>query len=183
MAAKKTSKKQSKSDFIRSQPTLSAADIVAKAKAEGFKLSSALVYMVRGRATPKKTAPKKTAPTKTGAKKTLKAAASKQPTRSKADFVRARSHLSPKEIVEDAKAEGLKLDPAYVHNVRGYDRTAAKQARRRTAAPKSTASSGIRTADANVENLLKAAAAELGLGRSIEILQAERARVRAVIAG
>jgi hypothetical protein len=33
----------------------------------------------------------------------------------------------------------------------------------------------------SVEDLLKAAAAELGLGRAIEILQGERARVRAVI--
>ena len=38
---------------------------------------------------------------------------------SKADFVRARSHLSPEEIVEDAKAAGLKLDTSYVYNVRG----------------------------------------------------------------
>jgi hypothetical protein len=34
-----------------------------------------------------------------------------------------------------------------------------------------------------VEDLLRAAAAELGLGRAMEILEGERARVRAVLGG
>ncbi len=46
--AKKTPKKQSKSDFVRVQPaTLSAADVLAKAKAAGLKITPQLVYKVR----------------------------------------------------------------------------------------------------------------------------------------
>jgi hypothetical protein len=39
------------------------------------------------------------------------------------------------------------------------------------------------TLGAKAENVLKAVAAELGLGRAMEILAGERARVRAVIEG
>jgi hypothetical protein len=215
MAAKKSSKKQSKSDFIRQQPaTLSAADVIAKGKEAGMTFTSSLVYMVRGRqdgkATPKKTAtktvnPKQTAPKKLSAAPKQKASAKKststtpgrsaspKETGSKADFVRARAHLSPKEIVEDAKAAGQKLDVNYVYKVRGYDKTTAKRkstARRpvgkKPAAKTATtkpAASDVRPSDAKVETLLRAVAAELGLGRAIEILQDERARVRVVIGG
>jgi hypothetical protein len=51
MPKAKTAKKQSKSDYIRAQlATLTAPEIVAKAKAAGLKLTSQLVYAVRGRA-------------------------------------------------------------------------------------------------------------------------------------
>jgi hypothetical protein len=138
--------------------------------------------MVRGRtAKPKKRA------TKTSATKTT-ISSTKAPITNKADFVRARLHLSPKEIVEDAKATGVKLDVGYVYNVRGATKTAAKRkvtalaARRSTArrappvvAPTATTSSA--------EELLRAAAAEIGLGRAIELLLGERARVHAVLRG
>jgi len=39
----------SKSDFIRANPTLSALELVAKAKEQGMSLSAVLVYKVRGR--------------------------------------------------------------------------------------------------------------------------------------
>jgi hypothetical protein len=171
MAAKKISKKRSKSDFIRSQPSsMSPTDVVAAAKAAGITMSRNLVYMVRARkggATKAPSKPQK--PATTG--------------ESKADFVRARSHLSPKEIVEDATDQGMKLDATYVYNVRGYDKTMAKKQRQpaKAAAPSaSEANRSSRSASA-VEDLLRAVAAELGLGRAIQILQAERARVHAVI--
>jgi len=51
MPKAKTAKKQSKSDYIRAQPdTLTAPQVVAKAKAAGLTLTSQLVYAVRGRA-------------------------------------------------------------------------------------------------------------------------------------
>ena len=124
-----------------------------------------------------------------------------KPGASKADFVRERGHLSPREIVEDANAHGLKFDPSYVYKVRGYDKaTASKKApaSKKTpsskpavttpAAPastsKATAPNGTHSSSgAKVEGLLRAVAAELGLGRAIDILQGERARVRAVIGG
>jgi hypothetical protein len=178
MAVKKTTKKQSKSSFIRKQPaSMSASEIMAAGKKAGMTISSSLVYMVRGRAGKAK-------------KKAATAAASTtstSPTTSKAEFVRSRQHLSPKEIVEDAKATGMKLDVGYVYNVRGADkkagrkemRTAARRSTERTAPP---VARPIATST-KAEDLLRAVAAEVGLGRAIELLEAERARVHAVMRG
>lgn len=184
MAARKTTKKQSKSDFIRSLPgTMSAADVVAKGKAAGVKFSPQLVYNVRGGAKAKKAPAKKTSAAK-------RVSAPPKPAVSKAEFVRTRAHLSPKEIVEDARAAGMKLDVAYVYNVRGSSkakgvvkatptRVAARRSTERTAPP---VVRPITTA-AKAEDLLRAVAAEVGLGRAIELLEAERARVHAVLRG
>jgi hypothetical protein len=185
MATKKTT--PNKSAFIRSQPAaMSTADVIAKGKAEGMKISSSLVYMVRGRAKPKSATPKSTTPKSTTTAKTWAPAKRSAPSASiasKAEFVRSRSHLSPREIVEDAKAAGVKLDVGYVYNVRGAAKAKSsvkvtKQAARTVrAAPVGRPVS----ASSRVEDLLKAIAAELGLGRAMEILAGERARVRAVI--
>ena len=48
---------------------------------------------------------------------------------SKADFVRALPNLSPKEVVEKAKVEGVKFDVRYVYRVRAMDKTARKAKR------------------------------------------------------
>jgi len=217
MAAKKTSaKKLTKSSFIRSQPPeMSAAEIVAKGKAAGMKISDSLVYMVRGpkdgKASGKKTGAKKSASKKASPKKakktstaTAKTATSTKGAQSKADFVRARGHLSPKEIVEDAKAAGVELGVTYVYNVRGQDKAvASKKARASktsaatTASTKSPPSKSIPALNetpgstgsrpsgsaSSVEDLLRAVAAEIGLGRAMEILAGERARVRAMMGG
>jgi hypothetical protein len=185
----------SKSDFIRAQPaSLSVAQVIAKGQAEGIKFGSSLVYMVRRPAKKKKPkmvvapARKPTAsPTSNAKPRPSKSARAK--TASKADFVRARAHLSSKEIVEDAKSEGLKLDVRYVYNVRGTDKAARK--RKRAAAKTTTSTPTVNgtgasvttlpaTTSSSAEDLLKAVAAELGLGRAVEILAGERARVRAV---
>jgi hypothetical protein len=173
MAAKKTL--INNSEFIRLQPsTLSAADVVRKGKGAGLSISPGLVYEVRRKA--KKAAAKTitTSPART----------SKMPAVSKADFVRTRGHLSPREIVEDAKAAGLKFEVQYVYNVRKQDAAAGKKTesrattvRRSIAVPRPIASTS------KAESLLKAVAAEVGLARAIEVLQGERARVRAVIEG
>jgi hypothetical protein len=219
MAAKKTSKKPSKSDFIRQQPAdLSVADVIAAGKAAGINFTSSLVYMVRGpaggKAATKNTAGKKSSSKKTGAKRAAKAGPKNSPTGTatpktstarktatvnKADFVRQHASLSPKEIVSKAKAAGIELGVTYVYNVRGQDKTAAKNktVKKGTASKQSTPSSMTRTvastskptpsngsrSSGSVEDLLKAAAAELGLGRALEILEGERARVRAVMGG
>jgi len=183
MPSKKTSNTQSKSDFIRSQPpTLSAAEIVAKAKAAGIRFSPQLVYNVRGGLKPTKGTAKKTSAAKPGA-----AVARSSATASKADFVRSHSTLSAQEIVTRAKAQGLKLDASYVYNVRGYDKTAAKK-KRASAQARATARNGAPvpkpiTARSSAEDLLRAVAAEIGLARAVEILAGERARVRALIGG
>jgi hypothetical protein len=157
------------SEFIRNQPaTLSADQVVAKAKSEGFKIDRNLVYKVRSRLVANGTLSRNT--------KT-----------SKADFVRAHPNLSPKEIVAKAKAEGIKFGVGYVYNVRGYDKTVGKRPVAATkGASKPVATIGRRsssTSGAKAENVLKAVAAEIGLGRAIEILAGERAKVRAVIEG
>lgn len=109
-------------------------------------------------------------------------------TGSKADFVRAHASLSPKEIVAKGKAEGLELGISYVYNVRGYDKAKTKKKATKVAARRSTTRTApavarpIRT-PSKVEDLLRAVAAEVGLGRAIELLEAERARVHAMLRG
>jgi hypothetical protein len=139
-AASPTSKSNppSKSDFIREQPaTLSAAEVVAKAKAAGIKLDSFLVYKVRSRAGAK--AKKKVAAKKTSTSPAV--AVSKKPVKRRTGFVGA-----PK-------------------------------------ASRSTAPAVLSATMSSAEDLLRAVAAELGLGRAVEILEGERARVRTVIGG
>jgi len=108
---------------------------------------------------------------------------------SMAEFVRARAHLSPKEIVEDSVAHGSTLDAAYVYSVRGYDTAVARKAEQRTSraakrgAPSAESTAGLPPADARVVSLLKAAAAELGIGLALAILAEERAGIMAVLAG
>lgn len=184
--AKKTT--LSKSDFIREQPaTMPVAEVVAKGNALGIKFSSQLVYYVRGLAKKKPT--KAVAPaTKPAVKKTPTPSKAATPTKSpptttKAAFVRARLHLSPKEIVEDAKAAGLELDTSYVYNVRGYDAAKKRATKQPTRARKGVAVPRPVATTSKAQDLLIAVAAEIGLGRAMEILEAERARVRSVIGG
>jgi hypothetical protein len=153
-------------------------------------------------------APSKKATPKTKATASKTTASSKKTStpktgESKADFVRANRSLSANEIAAKAKAEGLTLDANYVYKVRGAAKAAAKQRRvakkaastpvvaktsatsKSIPAPKPVASNGTRPSGSasSVEDLLRAAAAELGLGRAMEILAGERARVRAVMGG
>jgi hypothetical protein len=95
----------------------------------------------------------------------------------KSAFVRGLPPNMPaKEVVEKAKAEGMKISVAYVYSIR----TAAKAGARRTSGGVGDRSikgfSGGR-----VEDLLRAVAAELGLSRAIGLLQAEQAKVRAFL--
>jgi len=170
----------SKSAFIRQQPsTMSAAEIVAKAKDAGITIRPGLIYEVRRAKKAKKGAAKK--------KTSTVSKTSKMPAKqSKAAFVRSNRSLSPQEIVAKAKAAGIKLDVGYVYNVRGADRAARKKTRAAAKVMTSTpaVTNGARpSAHSNAETLLKAIGAELGLGKAIEILAGERARVRTVLGG
>jgi hypothetical protein len=190
-------KQQSKSDFIRAQPAaLSVAEVIAKGKAEGIKFGSSLVYMVRrpAKRKSKKAAARATKPTAlpTPNAKPRPSKSAPAKTASKADFVRARAHLSPKGIVEEAKAEGVKFDANYVNRVRAMDKTARKKKRVTVKTTTSTPTpvngaappvTSLAKPTSSAEDLLRAVAAELGLGRAVEILQGERARVRAVLSG
>jgi hypothetical protein len=176
----------SKSDFIRSQPAaLSAAEVVAKAKAQGIKLDRVLVYKVRIRERAKGKSSKTVAAKKTGVSVTKPSEATKPP-KSNAAFVRGLPASTPaKDVVKLAKAAGLKLGVSYVYNIRGAAKIAAKKKRAGAKSPAVSAigNGGGSTVSTSAQNLLKAVAAELGLGAAIEILSGERARVRAVIGG
>ena len=107
---------------------------------------------------------------------------------SKAAFVRSIAPSTPaKEVVAKAKAQGITLTDAYVYNVRATWR-ATKTAPTKPALrqPKSsTAKRGpvtVRLSGARgVEDLLRAVAAELGLVRAIDVLEAEHRRVRKLL--
>jgi hypothetical protein len=183
-------KSVSKSDFIRTQPaTMSAAQVVEKAKAEGIDLRAGLVYEVRRTDKARKTVPSrrsaptaKKAPPKSSSATPMRGDAKAPPTTSKAAFVRAHANLSPKEIVEKAKAENIRLDVGYVYNVRSSNRANQRTARRAPERRDALAPEPV-GATSRVEALLKAVAAEVGLGRAIELLQAERAKISAAIGG
>jgi len=183
MAAENTNTpKPNKSAFIRSQPAeVSAAEVVAKAKADGLTITPGLVYGVRSQLKATRKA-KKGAAKKTSAAK--KGAATK-PVRSKGDFVRKFPKLSPQELVTKAKTEGVQLEVGYVYSARGNDRNARNKKREARAASPRRGGAVPRplATTSSAEDLLKAIAAEIGLARAMEILAAERARVRAVIGG
>jgi colicin import membrane protein len=192
---------------------VSVKEVVAAGKQAGQNLSEALVYSLRkpvgGKGSVKSVTLKKNASTKTG-KKTSSKSASKQakktskktpvPTMTKADFVRQNPGVSARDLVAKAAFEGIEISENHVYGVRSQDKksasTKARASTKSTAktvstkpttiskkSPKPTASKGTGASGSSVEELLKAAAAELGLGRALEILQGERARVRAVMGG
>jgi hypothetical protein len=172
---KVSSKKKNKSAFIRNLPsTLSAAEVVAKAKAAGITFDDKYVYRIRSLARGKK----KSA-SKPGLAKATSAAASNgstKPVTSKAAFVRSLPATIPaKAVVAQAKAAGLNLSAAYVYIVRA----AAKENRGSTRAGRSIPRPI--TTSSSAESLLRALGAELGLGRAIEVLEGEREKVLAVL--
>ena len=186
MPAKKTSTKTtiSKSDFIRKQPnSMSAADVVKKAKAEGIKFATQLVYNVRNA---KKTARKSV---RRQASSPTATASTSKPVQSKAAFVRSLPPtMSAKDVVAEAKRQGIKIAERYVYWARSSGTglaktTATREAARRSSPRQATAITRPVTTPSKVEDLLRAVAAEIGLGRAIELLEAERARVHAMMRG
>ncbi len=113
-------------------------------------------------------------------------AAKKDGKQSKAAFVRSLpSTLSAAEVVEKAKAAGIPLEVGYVYNIRSTSKGAGERSgsRKGTVGRRARSASGqASTSDASsTEALLKAVGAELGLARAIQILESERARVRAAV--
>jgi hypothetical protein len=187
MPRAKTSKKTtiSKSDFVRSQPaTLSATEVLAKAKEAGIKLTPQLVYKVRSDAKPKGKAKKSHAAGETAVTTTPSAAT--KPPKSKAAFVRSLPASTPaKDVVKQAKALSLSLSINYVYNIRGAAKMAAKKKRAAAKNPMVTpvTNGGGSSVSASAESLLKAVAAEIGLAPAIAILEGERARVHVLLRG
>jgi hypothetical protein len=171
------------STFILSLPSgLSVKEVIEKAKAKGLKASESNVYRVRrlmGGKTAKKTPTKQSAPS---AKPTT--LASSTPLQSKAEFVRGLSHLAPKQIIEKAKAAGLKLDVSYVYNVRGKTKTSSKK---RGRPPVTTSTNGAAAPSANhdssTEVTFRRLVLTLGFGRAKSLLGEFETKLSALIAG
>jgi hypothetical protein len=211
--AKTTKKLQSKADFVRGlSSTMPAAAVIEKGKTVGIRLSKNYIYRVRtwanaaAKSKAKKADGTSAALPRRGQHQDGTSAAlprrgqhksEKEPTAgkggaaqpsagSKASWVRAHPNLSPKEVVEKAAAAGIKFGVHYVYNVRRHQKSGAGNRRReaRTLVERKGAAvpRPITTAS-TAESLLKAVAAEIGLGQALEILAGERARVRAAIGG
>ena len=173
--AKKT---QTKSAFIRNHLDLSAAEIVAKAKAAGHTVTSDLVYKVkvrtklRKRVHQAKATPVKPAPTTRAA------------TTSKASFIRSLSaSASVKDVIAAAAKRGWKIKERYVYKVRA----ATKHKRPKPAAlrgvarrhPKATPSSAGSASETTFRKLVL----DLGLARSKALLGEVEKKLGDLIAG
>lgn len=102
----------------------------------------------------------------------------------KTDFVRSLpADMPAKDVVARAKEAGFVVSVPYVYNIRTASNA---RARRSTITPVivgnvDDSALGSGEGFERAESLLRAIAAELGLSRAIGLLQAEQARVRAVI--
>jgi hypothetical protein len=115
-----------------------------------------------------------------------------KPVESKAEFVRGLPSNAPaKEVVAQAEAAGLSVTESYVYSVRSADRRAKRTLAAKKNASKPAAATALIVHEAasapkiraGAEAVLVAAAAEIGLGKALEVLQSERARVRGLIGG
>lgn len=175
--------------FILTLPkSLPAKEVLARAKARGIETSENNVHRVRRlHAVPTKTpsnSPLPAAPKAPVAAKVVAGAPS-----TKSEFVRRFPLNTPaKQVVESAKAAGIKLDTTYVYKVQSRSKPTAqaKKLPAKGAAPVPAVKSAVlpiaaKSSGSSADDLLRAVAAELGLGRAVEILQSERARVKAVL--
>jgi hypothetical protein len=86
--------------------------------------------------------------------------------------------LSTKEVITQVRAKGMRATEGNVYGVRRMFRPKGARTRPHAVASVSTAP---RASMSGAENLLRAVAAEVGLARAIDILAAERAKVRSLI--
>jgi hypothetical protein len=167
--------------FILALPrTLSAKEVLKKAKASGHKTSEGNIYRVR-RLHGGQAAPPKKASGPAAAPKAVEGTAAKS---TKSEFVRGLSRsTTAKEVVAKAKAAGIKLGLQYVYRIRSSSKSGRKRGAVAKPAQVTVASTKTLGAHPSAEDLLRAVAAELGLGHALEILQSQRAQVRAVLGG
>jgi hypothetical protein len=110
-----------------------------------------------------------------------------KPAQSKAAFVGSLPiTMSAKDVVAEARKNGNKIADTYVYWARrtgtGLAKTTVtRHAARRSSLRQAPAITRPIMTSSKVEELLRALVAEIGLGRAIEILAGERARVTAVI--
>jgi hypothetical protein len=187
--AKKTSQKstkklQNKSAFIRSLgSTVSAAEVVAKAKAAGISLSEKYVWNIRAAAKAAKKAPAVAASKKASV---VAQPTPKKPANKTAFVLSLPRDIPAAEVMKRAKAQGIELTDKYVYNIRASARSAAKKktsvarAASVVASKKPVAAAKV---EASAEELLKALAASIGVRKALAILEEQMAAVRAVLGG
>ena len=124
---------------------------------------------------------------------------------SKSDFIRLHPSLTTAEVITAARDQGMSFTSSLVYAMRGAN--AGKAATKKRAAKKlavkpattpavvepvvvtkppvtskpTAVPTGAAAGDARIEDILKAAASALGFGRALEVIQAERERLRAVL--
>lgn len=91
--------------------------------------------------------------------------------------------MTANDVVAKAKGQGIKLSPAFVYVVRANKKSKAGKGKRGPGRPRKNAAPAIAAAHSGAEGLLKAAAAEVGLSRAMEILNEQRDAVRRVLGG
>lgn len=194
-----------KSDFVRQHPTLSPAEVVAKAKEAGLTVSTNLVYMVRGRAKaaakPAKAAKPAAKPLAKAPAKAPAAAAPKAPalptgkvgSPTASDFIRTLpAGISAKEAVAKGAAMGFKFTPNLFYLVRTRAKKAAGKASRpakivapkpvaaKAVAPKAAAAAGP---DASAETVILRLILRHGVDYVRQLVDGAVARATAVLAG
>jgi hypothetical protein len=151
-------KKVNKSAYVRTLPSsMSAKDVVAKAKSDGITLSVSQVYTIRTNAK------------KQGKGSGTRAAGRPRGSRAgtKSAFVRSLPRsLSAKEVVEQAKQRGMTLSVAQVYNIRSTSASKGRPASTSIArpAPRAVTSSG------DAESRLRRLIIELGLQRAKAVM-------------
>jgi hypothetical protein len=85
------------------------------------------------------------------------------------------------EVVAAAKTKGIKLSVGQVYVARASAKN--KTGKRGPGRPRKNAAPAMAAAHSGVEGLLRAAAAEIGLSRAVEILSEQREAVRKVLGG
>ena len=172
--AKKT---QTKSEFIRNNIGLSAAEIVAKAKAAGHTVTSDLVYKVKDRTKMRKRVNKaKVAP--------VTPAPTPAATISKSSFIRSLpAAASVREVVAAAAKRGWKIKPRYVYKVRAATKppTAKLAALRGVAGAHQEATPS--SAGSASETTFRTLVLDLGLVRSKALLGEVEKKLGDLIAG
>lgn len=92
----------------------------------------------------------------------------------KAQFIRRHPNVKAPDLVKLARESGIATTVEYVHSVRSAAKKAKPRATRQVRAP-------TPTPRFTVEDILFAAAAELGIGHAIRLLEAKRAAVERIL--
>ena len=177
--AKKTKKaaggKPNKSAFVRSLAfDMPSADVIAKAKSQGMKLTRNDVHAIRAIARRKTKQPKSTKPAASHAGATRSSGVNKS------EFVRSLpSNLSAAEVMSRGKAKGIRLSAAQIYTIRANARRKGIKPNHDRSTPRTqeiVRRTGLGRGDSRESDFI-AAALDLGLTKAEGLIAALRTRV------